>query len=274
MELVKLNNGIYMPLLGLGTFKMTNTKEAYQAVLDALEAGYRHIDTAMAYGNEEEVGQAIKDSKIKREDLFVTTKLDASKLGYESTKIEFQKSLDNLGIEYLDLYLIHWPNYDEVNIATWKAMEELYKEGKVRAIGLSNFTIAHIEKLLQNCEVKPTVNQVECHPGIQQKNLKRYCDKHDIKLIAHTPLMRGEVFKKEELVQLAEKYNKNVANITCRWLLQRGIIIIPKSSHKERIIDNMNVFDFSLTDDEMNIFDQYANGRLYTMDPNNHKNYK
>jgi len=274
MKTIKLNNGVEMPLLGLGTFKMTEKGEAYHAVVEALKAGYRHIDTAMVYENEIEVGAAIRDSGLEREDLFITTKLSGAKLGYDSAKVEFQKSLDNLGLTYIDLYLIHWPNYDEINIETWKALEELYKEGKVRALGLSNFQVHHIEALLETCEIKPVVNQVECHPGIQQKLLKRFCDTYEIKVIAHTPLMRGEVYQKEELHSLAKKYNKTVANITCRWLLQRGIIIIPKSSKKERIIANMDVFDFTLSDKEMESFEQYANGRLFTMDPNNTKHYK
>jgi methylglyoxal/glyoxal reductase len=273
MQTITLNNGIKMPILGLGTFKMTHEGEAYEAVKSALEAGYRHIDTAMVYRNEEEVGQAIRDSKINREEIFVTTKCDASKLGYESAKQEFQKSLDNLGLDYVDLYLIHWPSFNSINLETWRAFEELYEEGKVRALGLSNFTIHHLDALLKACKIKPTVNQVECHPGVPQWMLQEYCDAQDIKLIAHTTLMRGDVFKMDALVELANKYQKSISNVVCRWLIQRGILVIPKSSHQARIVENMDVFSFELTEDEMTVFNQYANGRLYTMDPCNHKHY-
>lgn len=250
---VKLNNGTEIPIVGLGTFRSAS-EDVYQAVLDALEAGYRHIDTAMIYGNEEAIGKAIKDSKIPRKELFVTTKLWNSDQGYESTKAALNLSLKKLGLEYVDLYLIHWFKGYELAIDSYKAMEELYKEGKVKALGVSNFNVHHIMKLLENCTVAPSVNQVETHIELQNVFLQEYCESVGIKLEAYAPLMSqhiSDLLSNETMNRIAKKYNKSVPQIAIKWLVTRGIIVIPKSIKKVRIVENFDIFDFDLTDEDM-----------------------
>lgn len=261
-----------MPQVGLGTYLAKNGDETYYAVLEALKVGYRHIDTATMYGNEASVGRAIADSGIPRKEIFITTKLNNPDQGYFQTKQAFEKSLQELGVDYIDLYLIHWPRTYQLTRESWKAMEELYFAGKVRAIGVSNFQIHHLEDLMQVAYVIPQANQVELHPGLQQVALQRYCEGMGIKLISHSPLMRGQAFQIPLLQDLAKKYNKSVANIVVRWGLQRGIFMIPKSVTKQRIHDNFQVFDFSLSYEDMELIKTLNNGKRLGSDPDN-KNF-
>jgi diketogulonate reductase-like aldo/keto reductase len=262
MEKFKLSNGIEIPSVGLGTWQSTD-EDAYNAVLWALEAGYRHIDSAAIYGNEEAVGRAIKDSGIKREELFVTTKLWNTAQGYESTLKAFDVSLKKLGLEYVDLYLIHWfKGYDKA-LETWRAFEEIYKNKKASAIGVSNYNIHHIMNIVNNCEVKPMINQVETHVELQNNFLQEYCASEGILLEAYAPLMSWkvkELLAKEELIALAKKYNKTVPQIAVRWLTQRGIIALPKSVNKERIIANFDIYDFKLSEEDMNAISKLNKG--------------
>lgn len=257
MNYVTLNNGITMPQLGYGVWKVPN-EEAVKPVEMALETGYRSIDTAKVYGNEEGVGKAIANSGIPREELFITTKVWNSDHGYENTLAAFDASLDRLGLDYVDLYLIHWPTpkYDEY-IDTYKALEKLYADGRVRAIGVCNFEVEHLERLLEECEVVPVLNQVECHPYLQQKELREFCKKHDIFLEAYSPLMNGkDVLQDATIQKIAEEKGKTPAQIILRWHLQSDIIVIPKSVTPSRIEENFELFDFELTDQEMAIIEE------------------
>lgn len=253
MKKQKLNNDTLMPIIGLGTFR-SKDEDAYKAVLTALKAGYRHIDTAAVYGNEEAVGRAIKDSGLKREDLFITTKLWNTDQGYATTIKAFNQSLIKLGLDYVDLYLVHWfKGFDNLK-ETWKAFETLYDMGKVKAIGVSNFNVHHIDYLLKNAKVKPMVNQVETHIHLQNQFLQDYCIKQGIQLEAYAPLMSQNIkdLLADETMQLiAKKYNKSVPQIAIKWLTEREIVVIPKSINPDRIIENFNIFDFSLTDKDM-----------------------
>lgn len=247
-----LNNGVKMPWFGLGVFKVQEGEEVIHAVRSALDIGYRSIDTAAIYGNEEGVGKAIAESNIPREDLFITTKLWNAEQGYDTTLAAFEASLKRLDLDYVDLYLIHWPQpkrgrYKE----TWKAFEKLYQDGRVRAIGVSNFLVHHLEDLMEDCEVKPMVNQVEYHPRLTQHELHAFCKKHDIQLEAWSPLMRGKLLDEPTIVHLAHKYNKTPAQIILRWDLQKEVVTIPKSIKAERIAENADVFDFELTEEDM-----------------------
>ncbi|ANK60443.1 aldo/keto reductase [Loigolactobacillus backii] len=248
---VTLNNGVKIPQLGLGVFLVKDANELKQSIKWALAADYRHIDTAMIYENETTVGEAIKESKLDRKDLFITSKLWNSDHGYEETKAAFNASLKRLGVDYLDMYLIHWPspNY----IESWKAMEELYHAGKIRAIGVSNFQIHHLEDLMAHTEVVPVVNQIETHPYFQQKELHDFMAKHNIAHEAWGPLGQGKgnVLNDPTLTELAKKHAKSTAQIILRWHVQRGEIVIPKSIHENRIQQNRDIFDFSLSDEEM-----------------------
>lgn len=238
-----LNNGVKMPVLGLGVYKSGN--DTKQAVLDALEAGYRHIDTAALYKNETQVGEAIRESGIPREEIFITTKLwnDDMKSGkqYEA----FEKSLERLGTDYVDLYLIHWPVSSALE-SSWKVLEQIYKEGRARAIGVSNCHMEHLMRVLACAHVVPAVNQVECHPYLNQKPLRTFCNNLSIEMEAWSPLGRGKLLEDPVIVQLAQKYEKTPAQIILRWELSQNLIVIPKSVHKERIRENYNVFDFLL----------------------------
>ncbi|MED5052959.1 aldo/keto reductase [Anoxybacillus rupiensis] len=245
-----LSNGVKMPWLGLGVYKVSNGDEVVKAVRTALEIGYRHIDTASFYENEEGVGQAIKESGIPREQLFVTTKVWNTEQGYEETLQAFKRSANKLGLEYVDLYLVHWPvkkTYKE----TYRALEKLYKEGFVRAIGVSNFHIHHLENLMTDCEIKPMVNQVEYHPRLTQQELHAFCRKHQIQLEAWSPLMRGVLLEEPILVDIANKYGKSPAQVILRWDLQNQVVTIPKSVTPQRIKENAEIFDFELTAEEM-----------------------
>lgn len=252
METVKLNNGIKMPILGFGVFQIPDLKECENSVLDALETGYRLVDTAAAYMNEPAVGNAIKKSGVSREDLFITTKLWLQDTGYENTKKAFDNSLNKLGLDYLDLYLIHQP-YGDVH-GSWKAMEELYKAGKVRAIGVSNFHPDRVMDLIVFNEVVPAVNQIETHPFQQQSENQRFLQENGVQIESWGPFAEGKngLFQNEVLTDIGRKYNKSGAQVVLRWLIQRGVVAIPKSVRKERIRENFEVFDFELNDEDMN----------------------
>lgn len=258
----KLNNGIDIPCIGYGTFQTPDGKSVEDGVKEALKIGYRHIDTAYFYQNEKGVGKAIRESGVKREDIFVTSKLWNSDRGYESSKAAFEKTMDNLGLEYLDLFLIHWPaikkqfdNAEEINANTWKAFEEIYETGRVKAIGLSNFLPHHIDELMKTAKIKPMVNQIEFHPGFAQIETAKYCLENDIVVEAWSPLGRKEVLENETLVELAKKYNKSTAQICIRWVLQHDILPLPKSVTPSRILENSQVFDFEISEDDMKTID-------------------
>ncbi|MDN7244611.1 aldo/keto reductase [Planococcus shenhongbingii] len=252
MEFVTLNNGLKMPQLGFGVWQVPDDLAA-DAVAKAIETGYRSIDTAMIYQNEKGVGKAIKDSGIPREELFITTKVWNSDQGFDNTIQAYEESLERLGLEYVDLYLIHWPtpNFDQY-VDTYKALEKLYKEGRVRAIGVCNFEIEHLERLLAECEVTPVLNQIECHPYLAQNDLKEFCTKHGIFIEAWSPLDQGGEVLQDEIVQkIAEAHGKSPAQAVLRWHLQNNTIAIPKSVTPSRIEENFQVFDFELSADEM-----------------------
>ena len=252
MEYVSLNNGVKMPALGFGVFQNADSAICEQAVYDALMSGYRLIDTAAVYGNEEAVGRAVKRSGIPREELFITTKLWVQDAGYEKTKKTFETSLSNLQLEYLDLYLIHRPFGDYYG--AWRAMEELYEAGKIRAIGLSNFGSDRLVDLVLNNKVVPAVNQIECHPFFQQKAALEFMREYQIQPEAWAPFAEGQknLFTHEVLSEIGEKYGKSAAQVVLRWNYQRGVVTIPKSVHKERMEQNISIFDFSLSEKEMN----------------------
>jgi len=251
MQKVILNNGVEMPILGFGVFQIADQNECEQSVYDAIMAGYRLIDTAASYLNEEAVGRAIKRSGVARDELFITTKLWVQDTGYERTKKAFEKSLDRLQLDYLDLYLIHQP-YGDV-FGSWRAMEELYREGKVRAIGVSNFHEDRLIDLIIHNEVVPAVNQVETHPFNQQIENAKFMKENNVQIESWAPFAEGKnnLFQNEVLVSIAEKYNKSVAQVVLRWLTQREVVVIPKSVRKERIIENFNIFDFELNQEDM-----------------------
>jgi methylglyoxal/glyoxal reductase len=247
---VTFNDGKSMPQLGLGVFDISDGDEVRKAVTFALEEGYRSIDTASVYGNEKGVGQAIRESGIPREEVFLTTKVWNNEQGYESTLEAFQRSLEKLGLDYVDLYLIHWAVEAKYR-DTWRGMEKLQDDGLIRSIGVSNFQIRHLKGLFQSSETKPVLNQVELHPYLQQEELHTFCLRQDVFLEAWSPLSRGLAFKEPLIMELASKYGKTAAQIILRWEIQRGIISIPKSSKPARIRENSAIFDFALEQEEM-----------------------
>jgi len=252
METVKLNNGVEMPLLGFGVFQVTDLAECERSVLDAIDTGYRLIDTAASYMNEEAVGRAIKNSSVAREGLFITTKLWIQTEGYAGTKQAFENSLKKLQLDYLDLYLIHQP-YGDV-YGEWRAMETLYKEGKVRAIGVSNFQPDRLMDLIVHHEVVPAVNQIETHPFHQQLATQQFLADNKVQIESWGPFAEGKhnIFNDELLLAIASQYNKTVAQVILRWLTQRGVVAIPKSVQKARMAENFDIFDFKLSDEDMN----------------------
>ncbi len=251
MQKVKLNNGIEMPILGFGVYQIEDQVLCEQCVYDAIEAGYRSIDTAAAYGNEEAVGRAIKRSGVPREDLFITTKLWISDAGYDKAKKAFEASMKRLQLDYLDLYLIHQPFNDYYG--AWRAMEELYKEGSIRSIGVSNFMPDRLVDLILHNEITPAVNQVETNPFYQQIEAEAFMQEKGVQIESWAPFAEGKnnMFQNETLAAIASKYGKSIAQVVLRWLIQRNIVVIPKSIRKERIIENFNVFDFELTKEDM-----------------------
>ncbi|PWW02843.1 diketogulonate reductase-like aldo/keto reductase [Paenibacillus cellulosilyticus] len=251
MREVILNNGVAMPILGFGVFQIADPVECEQSVYDAITAGYRLIDTAASYLNEEAVGRAIKRSDVAREELFVTTKLWVQDTGYERTKIAFERSLKKLQLDYLDLYLIHQP-YGDV-YGSWRAMEELYREGKIRAIGVSNFHEDRLIDLIIHNDIIPAVNQIETHPFHQQIESAKFMKEHQVQIESWAPFAEGKnnLFQNEVLVSIADKHHKSVAQVVLRWLTQRDVVVIPKSVRKDRIVENINVFDFELSQEDM-----------------------
>ncbi|MTV82725.1 aldo/keto reductase [Secundilactobacillus folii] len=259
-----LSNGTKIPVVGFGTWQTPDGDVAYNSVLAALNAGYRHIDTAAFYGNEESVGRAIHDSGVKREDLWVTTKLWNDDHGYENTKQALGTSLSKLGLEYVDLYLIHWPrpakfhdNWEEANAESWKAMEEAYEEGLTKAIGVSNFLPKHLDALLKTAKIKPMVNQIFLNPSDLQPSVVEYNNNHDIVTEAYSPLGTGKIFKIEGLKAIADKYGKSVPQLVLRWHLQHGFLPLPKSVHEEYIKANTEIFDFKIAEDDMKTIDGF-----------------
>ncbi|WP_264195971.1 aldo/keto reductase [Metabacillus niabensis] len=259
-----------MPWFGIGVFKVEEGPELVNALKAAIKHGYRSIDTAAIYGNEEGVGEGIregiKEAQISRQDLFITSKVWNADLGYELTLKAFESSLQKLGLEYLDLYLIHWPVEGKYKDA-WRALETLYKQGKVKAIGVSNFQIHHLEDLMMSAEIKPMINQVEYHPRLTQKELQEFCQKHEIQLEAWSPLMQGELLDNESLQSISAKYQKTIAQIILRWDLQNGVITIPKSTKEHRIIENASIFDFELTKEDMEKINSLNENKRIGPDP-------
>lgn len=262
----KLHNGVAMPYFGLGVYLAEDGQEVVNAVKWALDAGYRHIDTAAAYGNEEGVGQGISESGLRRDEVFLVSKVWNSDQGYENTLNAFEASLERLGTHYLDLYLVHWP-VDGKYKETWRALEKLYADKKVRAIGVSNFLQHHLEDLMDSAEIVPMVNQMEFHPYLVQQELIDFCNRYKIQYEAWSPMMQGNIFEKEEFAELADKYGKTIAQVVLRWDLQKGVITIPKSTNKERIIANAQLFDFELSPEDMEKLDAMDKGKRFGPDP-------
>ncbi|WP_273274743.1 aldo/keto reductase [Maribacter polysiphoniae] len=262
----ELHNGVAMPYFGLGVYLSEDGQEVINAVRWAIEAGYRHIDTAAIYNNEKGVGEGIQQSGINREELFVVSKVWNADQGYESTLKAFNESLRRLQLDYLDLYLIHWPvegKYKE----TWRALEHLYREKKIRAIGVSNFLKHHLEDLQQSAVIAPMVNQMEFHPYLVQQDLIDYCNTHKIQYEAWSPMMQGKIFELDSIKEMAKKYGKSPAHIVLRWDLQKGVVTIPKSVKKERIVNNADIFDFELSKEDMVYLDRLEKGKRFGPDP-------
>lgn len=259
----RLSNSVEMPVLGFGTWQLTNEEEAAPAVAAALRLGYRHIDTAAAYGNEEGVGKGLRDSGIPREDIFLTTKLANPVRGYQETLDAFEESIAKLQVDYLDLYLVHWPNpfkyrerWQEANAQSWKAMEELYDAGKIKAIGVCNFKPHHFEELKKTAKYLPMVNQIKLCPGVKDDETVSYCVEHDITIQAYSPLGHGAILADPLLAELAEKHKKTAAQVALRWSLQKDYVPLPKSKSVERIKANADIYDFELSDQDMQAIDQ------------------
>ncbi|MED4753666.1 aldo/keto reductase [Brevibacillus choshinensis] len=267
-----LYNGVKMPWLGLGVFKVEEGPELVEAVRTAIRHGYRSIDTAAIYGNEEGVGEGIrlgmKDAGITREDLFVTSKVWNADLGYESTLAAYETSLKKLGLDYLDLYLIHWPVEGKYKEA-WRALETIYKEGRVKAIGVSNFHVHHLQDLMKDAEMKPMVDQIEYHPRLTQKELQAFCREQNIQMEAWSPLMQGQLLDHPVLKDIADRHQKSIAQVIVRWDLQNGVVTIPKSTKEHRIVENADVFNFELSTEDMVKIDALNEGVRVGPDPDN-----
>ena len=266
METYTLSNGMKMPVLGFGMWQNTNPEEAIQGIQTAIEVGYRHIDGAAAYQNEELVGKGLQESNIAREDLFLTSKLMNEAHGYENVRREVEETLEKLGTDYLDLYLIHWPivkghgdKWKESNLDTWRAFEELYDEGILKAIGVSNFSVEHLENLVENARIKPMVNQLLVHPGVIQEETREYCKEHNIVVQAYSPLSPLNVLKNDKCVQgMVDKYDKTIAQILLRFDLQLGVVPLTKSVHESRIKENFEIFDFEINEEDMAYFKEWT----------------
>jgi len=261
-----LSNGVRIPALGFGTWQIPNGKIAYDAVSFALKNGYSHIDTARAYGNEESVGNAVRNSGIERSEIFVTSKLPAEIKTYEGALESFDKTMENLNIDYLDLYLIHapWPwtkigeDFTKENIATWKAMEEIYKGGRCRAIGVSNFNVSDLTAIIKNCEIKPMVNQIKFFIGNTQEDVTQFCQQNNILVEGYSPLATGAILDNDAVKSIAQKYNTTLPKICIRYVLQKGALPLPKSTHPERILQNADI-DFEITEEDMKYLDSLKN---------------
>ena len=274
-----LSNGVEIPILGFGTYKIEDDKVAVNSVREAIKTGYRHIDTASFYKNEENVGNGIREglkhTGLKRKDIFVTTKVWNTEQGYENTLNAFSNSLQRLNMDYVDLYLIHWPvtkdyadEWQDRIKETWKAMEKLYNEGKIRAIGVSNFLVHHLEELISGCEIEPMVNQIEFHSGHNQKETVEFCKKHEIVVEAWSPLGRGVILENEFLSEIAKRYNKTIAQICIRWIIQQDIVALPKSVTQKRIKSNFEIFDFELSGEDMDKITNMEPAGYTGSDPN------
>lgn len=266
---ISLANGVKIPNIGFGTYLIENEDEVVVALEKALEVGYRHIDTAKFYKNEALIGKVIKKNQIPREEIFITSKVWPTDFGYEKTKLAFEKSIKELDTDYLDLYLLHWPKVSKpsLNVESWKALEDLYTEGKIRAIGVSNYEIHHLTDLMKEIDIIPMINQVELHPQYPQDELREFCSSNNIVVEAWAPLMQGKIFKMELMQDLADKYNKTIAQITLRWHYQSGIIPLPKSTKPERIKANYEIFDFEISNEDMKKIESLKGKRMGT-DPN------
>ncbi len=263
---ITLNNGVKMPILGLGTYQARGGKETEDAVVAALYSGYRHIDTASVYGNEVDVGKALSRSGVPRDDVFITTKLGNEDQGYDSAIRACKRSLKRLDLEYVDLYLIHWP-VPGMRVQTWKALERLQKEGLCGTIGVSNFQQRHLEELLEVASIVPAVDQIEFSPFTYQRDLLDFCASQGIQLEAYSPLTKGQKLTDMRLADIAAQYNKTPAQVLIRWVLQKGVAVIPKSVNKERIIENADVFNFNILDEDMEVLDTFDEGLRTGWDP-------
>lgn len=266
-DCTRLNNGVMMPWFGLGVWKAKDGDEVRQAVRTAIELGYRSIDTAAVYGNETGVGEAVAECGIPRDQLFITTKVWNEHQGYESTLRAFEESRQKLRLDYVDLYLIHWPVKGKY-IDTWKALQKLYKEGYVRAIGVSNFHEHHLQAIMADSEIVPAVDQVEYHPRLAQTELLRFCKEHDIQMEAWSPLMQGKLLDHPLLADIAAKYGKSVSQVILRWDLQNGVVTIPKSVNPDRIAQNADIFDFELAAEDMEAINGLNTGERVGTNPN------
>ena len=269
---MKMNDGYKIPVVGLGTWKSEPGEATYKAVLDSINAGYRHIDTARAYDNEADVGRAVQDADINRKDLFITTKLWNRHQGYDEAIEACEKSLARLGCDYIDLYLIHWPLKDKRN-ESWRALIELQKKGICRSIGVSNFTIDNLKELEDKFEVIPAANQVEFHPYHYQKDLLEYCNSKNIIIEAYSPLVHAKRMDEERLVAISEEIGKTPAQILIRWAMQRGMVVLPKSVNEGRIVENFSVFDFEISDSLMKRLDNLDERYVTCWDPHNPPDY-
>jgi methylglyoxal/glyoxal reductase len=263
-----LHNGIEIPYVGLGVFQMKDPRETVEAVKTAIDSGYLSVDTAAVYENEESVGEGVKESRTRREDLFITSKVWNSDQGYDTTLKAFETSLKKLDMDYMDLYLIHWPVEGKYN-DTWKALERLYSEGLVKSIGVSNFHQHHLEDLMKNSNEKPVINQIECHPRLNQEKLRAFCQEENIAVEAWSPIAQGRVLDEPTLKQIAEKHGKSSAQVILRWHLQNDVVIIPKSVHANRIKENADLFNFELSTDEMNQINDLNQDERFGPDPDN-----
>lgn len=253
-----LSNGVKIPSIGFGTYKSGDDEETAKIIKNALNLGYKMIDTASFYNNEVGIGNGIKESGIDRKDIFIVTKLWNDDHGYDKTIEAFNKSLNNLQVDYIDLYLIHWPN--KLNAETWRAFEHLYETGKVKAIGVCNFKVEHLEELKKTAKIMPMVNQVEIHPFSTKNNIINYCKDNNIKVVAWSPISRGRVLSNELMIDLSQKYKKSIVQIVLRWHMQKGVIPIPKSSNENRIKENIDIFDFEISSEDMKAIDSLDEG--------------